>query len=149
MAEFLNRIKIKVEKVATKTTKKANKVIDKTKLNLNLKMEESNLSECFEELGKAFFLQVKSNAANDDKIAELIEKADKIESKIDALKEEIAKGTERKKCPNCGKALKSEKYCPNCGAKVEADKTPADTVKTEEPKASEDEVVSCDDIASV
>ncbi len=130
MAEIIKKISKTVKSAAGYTKKKASVAV----LKATLKSREFDLDECFEKLGRAFFAQAKGKAKNDEKIANLILKAEELTLEIKELKKEIAKSNEKKVCNHCGTVYSSKKECcPHCEHKMVAtkkeDKAPKDETK--------------------
>ena len=128
VAEIIDKISKTVKSAAEYTKKKASISL----LKATLKSREFDLDECFEKLGRAFFAQAKGKAKNDEKIANLILKADELSLEIKALKKEIAERNDSVVCPHCGTVYSSKKKsCPNCENKMIATKKEAETPEDE------------------
>lgn len=130
VAEIIKKISRTVKSAAGYTKKKASLAV----LKATLKAREFDLDECFEKLGRAFFAQAKGKAKNDEKIANLILKADELSFEIKTLKKEIAKNNEKVVCEHCGAVYDAKKECcPYCEHKMIAtkkeNKTPEDETK--------------------
>lgn len=130
MAEIIDKISKTVKSAAGYTKKKAGVAV----LKATLKSREYDLDECFEKLGRAFFARAKGKAKNDEKIADLIAKADELSAEIKALKRDIANADNGNVCPHCGTVYSSKKSsCPHCEHKMVAtkkeDKAPEDEAK--------------------
>lgn len=120
MADFFKNLTNKVVEIASNVKDKAVDVYDVTKLKLDLRKKEADLDECFEKLGRAYYLNLKNNA-NNEKIQILVEKAESISNEIYNLKDKIAIAQNQKICEHCGSLIDKEKpYCHNCGQKVVA-----------------------------
>lgn len=109
-------------RAAEATGKKAEEVVEQTKLNLRIVNLESEINDVYREIGKLIYAS-RSEAgiepsAIEEKIVLIDEKREEIEdtrAKLDFLKK-------TKKCPNpdCGKrCAKEDKFCASCGAVLE------------------------------
>ena len=124
MAEFFKNFTEKVSEVASNVKSKAKDVYDVTRLKIDLRKKEADLDECFEKLGRAYYINVKSDVNNDEKVALYMEKAEKLSSEILDLKNKIASAQNQKICNHCASLIdKKSPYCPNCGQKVVANES--------------------------
>ena len=118
MADFLKNLTNKVSEIAANVKNKAVDVYDITKLKLDLRKKEADLDECFEKLGRAYYLNLKFNG-NNEKVEVLLETAESISNEINDLKKKIAFVQNKKICVHCGSIIdKNKPYCQNCGQKV-------------------------------
>ncbi len=125
-----NEIKRNVTNAASAASKKTNELTGLAKLNMNIKMEQGKLSECYEEIGRLFYTAERSGEDHTSDIAAHIMQADKIKANIAKYQAEIARLKKVIYCDNCGAELAETCiYCSTCGAKLEKK---AEEVKTEE-----------------
>lgn len=133
MAEFFKKLGERVSNVADKTKVKAKGIYDVTKLKLELNKKEVDLDECFEKLGRAYFVQVKNKIDNSEKIETLTIKAENLSNEIFNLKKNIADAQNKKVCDHCASIIDTDApYCSNCGQKVVAEKKSENNNSTEE-----------------
>lgn len=126
MAEFFKNLTKKVTEVASNVSTKAKDVYDVTLLKIDLRKKEADLDECFEKLGRTYYLNLKNNG-NNEKVDALVEKAEKLSNEILELKNKIATLQNQKICVHCGSLIdKDVSYCGNCGQKVVANETAED-----------------------
>ncbi len=127
MAEFVEAVKgaIKVTCSATK------KVANVTLLKVSLRSKEVDLDECFERLGRAYYVNVEKNADNDEKINMLLAQASQLSKEIHDLKQQIAQAKNSVVCTHCASIYKNdEDCCPYCSEHK--------VVATSKPKKEED-----------
>lgn len=121
MAEMLDKISKKVVLVADSAKAKAKELYDITKLKIELRKKEVDLDECLEKLGRAYFVQVKREIDNTEKIEALVSRAENISNEIYELKKSIADAQDKKICEHCTSLVDADApYCTNCGQKVVA-----------------------------
>ncbi len=105
MAEML-------DKIAQKTSG----VLNIAKYKIKLATKQADLDEAYEELGRVLFIQISDGTDMDEKIAALVAKADKLNTEIEKIQQEIAILQGKPVCASCGKVnAKSATYCGNCG----------------------------------
>ncbi len=125
-----NEIKRNVTNAASAASKKTNELTGLAKLNMNIKLEQSKLNECYEEIGRLFYTAERSGEDYTSDIAAHIMQADKIKANISKYQAEIARLKKVIYCDNCGAELAETCiYCSTCGAKLEK--------KAAEPSAEE------------
>ncbi len=117
--DFFNMITENANKLANKIYKNSTKLVEATKLSLELSDTESNLNSAYCELGKKYYQQIKDDKdicefeENINIITELTEKVNEITQKIDDIKQ-------KKRCACCGNVINaSDAYCKSCGCKIE------------------------------
>lgn len=133
MAEIFKNFTKKVASIADTAKNKTKELYDVTKLKVELGKKEVDLDECFEKLGRAYFVQKKREKDNNDKIDALLEKANTLSNEIYEIKKSIADAQNKKICDHCISIIDTDApYCSNCGQKVVAEKKDDSTVDTEE-----------------
>lgn len=119
MAKVLSDIKRSVKSVASATKKKTKEVAETTKLKLDIKMEESNLDHCFEQLGRAVYANSKTSN-NGKRVEELLLKAEKISEIIKEYKSRLAFIQGKKVCNHCESVIDFDGPCEFCNEKIVA-----------------------------
>lgn len=115
MAEIIDKITTTVKNVADFTKEKAKLLIKITKLKVAIKSKEVDLDECFEKLGRAYYMQAVQNANNGKRIEKLVEETREISNEISTLKKELALTQEKQVCERCGSVYKKDApFCPYC-----------------------------------
>jgi len=115
---LFNEIKRNVTDAANATTKKATEFTGIAKLNVNIKLEETKLSECYEEIGRLFYTAERSGEDNTSDIATYIMQADKIKATIANYRKELSKLKKVVICEGCGTEISEDAaYCSVCGTK--------------------------------
>lgn len=134
---FFNEIKRNVSGAASAASKKTSEFTGIAKLNLNIKLEETKLSECYEEIGRLFYTAERNGEDNTSDIATYIMQADRIKAVIADYKAELARLKKVVICEGCGTEIsETAAYCSVCGAKQ--------TKKVEEEPATDASVCDCD-----
>lgn len=127
-----NEIKRNVTNAASAASKKTTELTGLAKLNMNIKMEQSKLSDCYEEIGRLFYTAERNGEDNTSDIAARIMQADKIKANIAKYQADIARLKKIVICENCNTELNENAvFCSMCGTKlekksVEAEETPCD-----------------------
>ena len=115
MAEMADKISKTVCNAARVAKTKAKKLANVTLLKISLRSKEVDLDECFEKLGRAFFVQAAKGIKNDEKIADLITQAELICEEISDIKQQIAEAQDSKICSHCASIYnKNADFCPYC-----------------------------------
>lgn len=115
---LLNEIKRNVSGAASVASKKTSELTGIAKLNVNIKLEETKLSECYEEIGRLFYTAERSGEDNTSDIATYIMQADKIKATIAGYKAELAHLKKVVVCEGCGAEIsETAAYCSVCGTK--------------------------------
>ena len=115
---IFNEIKKNVSGAASAASKKTNELTGIAKLNVNIKLEETKLSECYEEIGRLFYTAERSGEDNTSDIAAYIMQADKIKATIAGYKAELAHLRKVVICEGCGTEIsETAAYCSVCGTK--------------------------------
>lgn len=118
--KFIEDFTKNVTKVASKTVKKTEQITETAKLKLNLHLEESKLSKCFEDIGRAYYGIKKNNEDRIPDIASYFVQADEIKMTIQAIKTELAALNNSIICPKCkSEVSENAVFCSVCGLKVE------------------------------
>ena len=138
MAEVFKSFTNKVTNLAKEAKVKVKELTDITKLKIELKTKESDLDECFEKLGRAYFFDAKKLSDNSEKMSNLVLVASALSQEIIELKEAIALAQNKKICPHCGSLKDNDApYCKSCGQKVVAVKKQPVNAEPSEEKAEE------------
>lgn len=141
MAKVFSSIKGKAKSAAKTVKRSTKKAYDVTKLKIDIKKEECNLDQCFEQLGRAVYANSKDES-NSEKVQMLIEKADKIKEKIDQYKDRLALIQNKSVCCQCESIIDKNEGCQYCGEKIVANEKTNEDVedfKVEEEENSQEE----------
>ena len=104
------------------TSAKAKEIYDVTVYKAEIRKNEADLDECFESLGRAYYLNACEGESNDDKVAKLLERAEALAKRISDLKLKVAELQNKNICPHCKSVVSKElPYCVNCGQKMIAE----------------------------
>lgn len=127
MAKIFNDIKRGASAVARNAKKKSKRLAEITKLKLDIKMEESNLEQCFEMLGRAAYANA-CGKDNQKKIDELVAQANRINTLIKDYKSRLAFLQDKEICEHCESVIDRDTPCQYCNEKIVATKKTPDTV---------------------
>ncbi|MBO5099332.1 MAG: zinc-ribbon domain-containing protein [Clostridia bacterium] len=116
---ILDNVSETISKVARNIAKGTNKVVESSKVSIDLLEKKDDLKDKYAEIGKLL-------ADCDDKeIIEKLDVADKINeiralsNEIVELKIKLSELKNTKKCPDCGANIsKNSAYCNVCGSKI-------------------------------
>ena len=116
---ILDNVSETISKVARNIAKGTNKVVESSKVSIDLLEKKDDLKDKYAEIGKLL-------ADRDDKeIIEKLDVADKINeiralsNEIVELKIKLSELKNTKKCPDCGANIsKNSAYCNVCGSKI-------------------------------
>ena len=131
MAKIISNIKNGATTVARNVKKKSKRLAEITKLKLDIKMEESNLEQCFEMLGRASYANA-CGKDNQKKIDELVSQANRINSLIKEYKSRLAFLQDKEICEHCESVIDRDTPCQYCKEKIVASKKTTDTVDENE-----------------
>jgi predicted nucleic acid-binding Zn ribbon protein len=133
MADFFNDLSKNVSKTLKTVQAKSQITVESLKIKREISETESQMNLLLLEMGRMFYVSLKNNTFNEERMKDLQERAkevSKLEEKIAALKKEL-EDLELKeyemisgrkvigRCPNCGAPIyEGDKFCGNCGAPV-------------------------------
>lgn len=119
-AEFLNLLREKAEKTVHTVTQKSGKLVDVTKLNYAIGMEEAELKKKYERIGRMVFEAKNGEGELSDEINTLCDDISLSLEKIADLKAQVQTIKNKKNCPHCGSEMQADaKFCPSCGCKTD------------------------------
>lgn len=96
---------------------KTEKIIDVSKLKINLSEQERKLSKCFEDLGKLTYNRIKNSDANDEENSKIIAQIDNLYEQIKNINDQIALSKNQIRCKRCGYDNDNNAfYCGKCGS---------------------------------
>ena len=136
-----------ITKAVTDTAKTAAKIssemVEVTKLNVAISVEEDKISKQFFEIGKKVYGKYASKSAIDDNdIIELCELIKDMERNIAEMRTRIFNLKKIKECPVCKEILDIDMaFCFKCGARQ-----PVVEIIIEETEVSECEELACDEV---
>ncbi|MEG1779121.1 MAG: zinc ribbon domain-containing protein [Oscillospiraceae bacterium] len=110
----------KAVSVANTTGKKANEVLEASKLKIQGANLQNEMQKQFETLGVLTYQEKKSDVDNGEAIDKCITEIDTIRVKLDVLNGKIGDIKQMKKCSNCMNINPEDGiYCQRCGAKLD------------------------------
>lgn len=102
--------------------KKAESLVDTSKLKIAEANLSSEISSKFKQLGSVVYSNAAVGTITDDTTAALIEELQQLHQELDAIRSLLAGIKNQTTCENCGKTIsKSDLYCNVCGSRVNAD----------------------------
>jgi len=139
MSIFENLTK-KVTETARAAAKKSNKLVEVTKLNMNIAAEEDKIRKLYGEIGKMVYETYENTGEVPDKFRELCERIKEHNDNICEMKQKILELKNIKYCPGCNAELERDvAFCPKCGTKQEIPQP--EVAEEEEPE--ENKCPSC------
>lgn len=110
----------KTKNAADIACKKAEGVIDISKLKYSEAEIKRNLTETYTQLGKDIYAAYKSDESNKGVIEKSSKEIDNLILDLDSIKQEIAASKDKVSCPKCGTENDKEfVFCYKCGAKLD------------------------------
>ena len=99
--------------------KKANELLEQTKLNLSISGVQSEIDKTFREIGQIVFDLYKNGEVFPSEISTKCADVDEKYEKIDELRSDINRIKNIKVCAQCTQiSSASNDFCPKCGAKL-------------------------------
>ena len=121
---------------ATAAGKKTEEVVEASKLKLQQASLNSELSCCYEQLGKMVYAQKVFNECNGQHQDDMVEQISGLLEDLDSLSAKRDEIFKTKKCPNCGASCTTDShFCSRCGM------TLIPQAQEEEPEYVEAEVI--------
>ena len=140
----LEEVVINAKSAATNVGKKAERLVDISKLRLSAAETEGEIAKKYEALGRFVYDSIKSNTSVKGLLEEHVEGIDALYKKLDETNEKISSLRRKAACPVCGCQNDTEAlFCSHCGIKLKyadqkaAPAEPADGAET--PDSSENE----------
>ena len=127
MADFLDNLKDNLECIgktitekAEMVSKKAEDVVEITKIKNQIRTMERNNERDLRDMGRMIYEQFKQGKLVDTEFVELCEAIAEREEAIDAHNKQVADIKGKNVCGNCKEHLAADAvYCPKCGTKIE------------------------------
>lgn len=118
---FLDNISKKVEDAAKTAAKKSGEIVEVTKLNRSISVDEEKISKLYAEIGKVFYLNYKNgDDSTGDDLTELCDQISGLNKEIENFKDKILELKKIRVCPNCKTEVGPDIFfCPKCGTKLE------------------------------
>ncbi|MBO5196788.1 MAG: zinc ribbon domain-containing protein [Clostridia bacterium] len=115
---FWDEITKGAKDAAAFTMKKTEEITNLAKVKLALHSEESKLDKCYSEIGELYYDFQRKEVEHAAEIAALLLEADELNTKVDALKAQLAALQNDVICKDCGAQIPVEAtFCPICGKK--------------------------------
>lgn len=119
---IIDNISEKFARTAKAAAKKSGEIVEITKLNVNISIEEEKITKAYTEIGRIIY-RSSENAGYPESIKELCKKIEIYEQKITQMKQKILELKNVKICKKCGAELDIDvNFCSRCGIKQEASK---------------------------
>ncbi len=117
MSMFKN-VTDKVSGTAKAAAQKSGEVVQITKLNRNISLDEEKIEKIFNELGKGLFELYSSGEEINETFIEKCETIKALKDNIEEMNHKILELKGLKACPTCGYEMEIEAvYCSKCGTK--------------------------------
>lgn len=124
--KLIEKAKVSASILAEKTSeaadivgKKAETVVEATKLNLQIFDLNTEIEIHYKEIGKLIYNAHVGNEIDENDIEKLILSIDEKQAKINGFKTHLADTKKGRECPLCGKKCGiSDGFCSSCGAKI-------------------------------
>ena len=130
---------INAKTAAATVGKKAERLVDISKLRLNAAELESEITKKYEAFGRFVYDSVKSDTSVKGLLEEHVEEIDALYQKLDEVNEKINSLRKKAPCPVCGcQNDENALFCSHCGVKLKY----SDPTDTEEPVSEENEAAS-------
>lgn len=119
-------IALKIENIIGRTRevfeavyKKADGAVSVSKQKLDIASLENKQQKDFERLGRIYYTELKKGETlAEGEAAELVEKIDEKEARLEEMRDELLRTQNKKTCPECGAAIhKNSVFCNICGVK--------------------------------
>lgn len=121
---------------ASNVGKKAERLVDISKLRVNAAELNGDISKKYEALGRLVYDSVKAGATPEGLVEEYVESIDVLYLKLDEVNEKIDVLSKKSVCPICGaKNAEGALFCSHCGTKLKYNEQPAEKVPVEEVSA--------------
>lgn len=118
---FLDNISKKVGDAAKTAAKKSGEIVEVTKLNRSISLNEEKINKLYVEIGKAFYLKHENgDSLEGDDLAAWCNQISELNKEIESFKEKILELKNIRICPNCKSEVGPDiLFCPKCGTKLE------------------------------
>lgn len=115
----LEDVVINAKSAAATVGKKAEYLVDISKLRLNAAEIQGEISKKYEELGRFVYDSVKADTSVKGLLEEHVEGIDALYQKLDDVNEKINSLRKKSPCPVCGTQNAEESmFCSHCGVKL-------------------------------
>ncbi len=129
---------LNAKSAATTVGKKAEWLVDISKLRMNAAELGGEIAKKYEALGRLVYDSVKANASAEGLVEEYVESIDVLNAKLDEINEKINVLRNKSACPVCGaQNAEDALFCCHCGVKLKYNDAPA--ASAEEPQSQEAE----------
>lgn len=116
---LLDDVVINVKSAAEAVGEKAGKLVDISKLRINVSELNNEINKKFCEVGQYIYDGKKNGSVNDGEISEKLAEIDELYEQMALVMEEMSTLKNRAKCPECGNYCDSNSvYCPQCGSRM-------------------------------
>ncbi|MDO4459745.1 MAG: zinc ribbon domain-containing protein [Clostridia bacterium] len=130
---IIDEVLANVKSAADVFGRKANQVVDISKLRYNVSSLNTEIGKRYAELGQYVYDGTKNSNVDNTVLASKIEEIDDLYNQLSDIAKQIAELQNKAICPECGKEVAiGSVYCSFCGAKLPE-------IKVEEPVCEADE----------
>lgn len=118
---FLDNISKKVGDAAKTAAKKSGEIVEVTKLNRSISLNEEKINKLYIEIGKVFYLKHENgDSLAGEELTAWCNQISELNEEIENLKDKILELKNIKICPNCKTEVGPDiLFCPKCGTKLE------------------------------
>lgn len=110
---------INAKSAATSVGKRAERLVDISKLRVNAAELNGDISKKYEALGRLVYDAVKAGTTPEGMVEEYVESIDVLYLKLDEVNEKIDVLSKKSACPVCGaKNAEGALFCSHCGTKL-------------------------------
>lgn len=134
----LEDVVINAKSAATTVGKRAERLVDISRLRVNAAELNGEIAKKYEALGRLVYDSVKADASADGLVDEYVEAIDALCQKLDEVNDKINVLRNKTACPVCGEQnAEGALFCSHCGVKLKYNEQPE--AGQEEPKKVETE----------
>lgn len=106
--------------VANTVAKTSSEMVEKSKLLSSISSCKKEVRDLYGSLGEVIYKKAKEGLIEDEEVAYLIDKIDRLNEDVDCLQDKLDQLSNEKICKSCGREIDKEvKFCPFCGLKQE------------------------------
>lgn len=128
----ISKIAKSVGDEAVNAAKKSGELIESTKLNHSISVEEEKIKTIFTEIGSQYYQKFHADDVVDPDLLHYCKRIEEIQSNIAIIKQKILEIRSVKVCQSCENELALDiMFCPKCGS----NQSPVETISVEETKA--------------
>ncbi len=132
---FIDDVVVNAKSAAEIVGKTAGKIVDVSKLKINLAEVNSEIKEGYENLGKYVYEHLRTQLSDDAEATAKMVGIDNLNEQAESIKKELMDKQNKVSCPQCGKLSPiGVSFCSDCGAKLVTEPEVSEAPKAEENK---------------